>query len=243
MAWYIARSLDKLLAQLNTLAPNRSKVSDGGIGDPAHSARTSDHNPITGTGQVCARDFTHDPAGGLDCGSLAARLTSFGDSRIKYVIWDRRIWTPGVGWRNYTGTNPHTHHLHLSVKAGSVGDNQAPWYLGVSDEGNEVELSDTVKLWDGDTVTVAQLLVGLFGRTADLYDNLVTPQNSLVSGSTYKAPTQTYVRQVDARTYAMAKDTERIDDIEAKVDGLIAGLNGLVLKVNELLERTEPNAE
>jgi hypothetical protein len=107
----------------------------------------------------------------------------------------------------------------------------------------EMELSDKVKLWDNTEVTVGQLLVGLFGRIAPLYENLVEPHNSLVGGSTYEAPTQTYVRQVDARTFKMADQVARIDEIEAKVDGLIAGLNGLVTKVNTLLERTEPDAE
>lgn len=127
--WYIAKSLEVLRGQLNTLAPQRSKVSDGGIGDPAHSARTSDHNP-TSSGQVCARDFTHDPRGGLDCHWLADMLVRSGDGRIKYIIWNRRIFTPGTGWRTYTGANDHTSHLHLSVKAGMTGDGVHPW-LGI----------------------------------------------------------------------------------------------------------------
>ncbi len=131
MAWYIARSLETLRAQLNAMAPRRSTASDGGIGDAAHSARTSDHNP-TSSGQVCARDLTHDPAGGLDGHWLARVLVASGDSRIKYIIWDRRIWTPGVGLKAYTGSNPHTKHLHLSVRAGALGDQNRPWNLGAT---------------------------------------------------------------------------------------------------------------
>ena len=44
MAWRVARSLDVLLGQLNALAPERSKASDGSIGDAAHASRSSDHN-------------------------------------------------------------------------------------------------------------------------------------------------------------------------------------------------------
>lgn len=233
MAWYIARSLDKLLAQLNALAPRRSKVSDGGIGDAAHDARTSDHNPIAGTGQVCARDFTHDPAGGLDCGSLAARLVGSRDARIKYVIWNRQIWTPSVGWRSYTGQNPHTSHLHLSVKAGSLGDNTTPWNLGAT-EGNEVELGDHVTLFDGSKVTVNNLLAGVFARLADPIQSKEYPH--------VKAPLLDFVTGIDQNVINTLRNSNRIDEVEAKVDGLIAGLNGLVLKVNELLERTEPRA-
>ncbi|MEO6089551.1 MAG: hypothetical protein ABIQ18_41235, partial [Umezawaea sp.] len=64
MDWRVANSLQTLLAQLNAAAPGRSKVSDGSIGDPNHQAEGSgsDHNPDA-AGVVCARDFTHDPAG------------------------------------------------------------------------------------------------------------------------------------------------------------------------------------
>ncbi len=75
MAWRTAKSLDVLLDEINRAAPKRSKASDGSIGDAAHATRSSDHNPWVrwlGTGIVTARDFTHDPAGGLDCNKLAA---------------------------------------------------------------------------------------------------------------------------------------------------------------------------
>lgn len=126
MAWRVARSLDVLLGQLNTLAPNRSKVSDGSIGDTDHQNRSSDHNPWYGPGIVTARDFTHDPAN-LNCQSVADRLADSRDPRIKYIIWDRRIWSAGAGWRRYTGSNPHTSHLHLSVVASPLCDDTRPW--------------------------------------------------------------------------------------------------------------------
>ncbi|WP_418060819.1 hypothetical protein [Pimelobacter simplex] len=140
MTWRTARSLDVALAEINAHAPKRSKLSDGSIGDTAHSARTSDHNPNK-AGVVRARDFTHDPHGGLDCNVLANLLAE----RLRgnhpavatgaYVIWKRRIISRDrirEGWRPYTGSNPHTKHLHLSVTtvAGSLGyDSTAPWNL------------------------------------------------------------------------------------------------------------------
>jgi hypothetical protein len=146
MAWYMAKSLEVLRGQLDTLAPHRSKVSDGGIGDTAHSARTSDHNPIAGTGQVCARDFTHDPAGGLDCHWLARVLIGSGDGRIKYIIWDGRWWRPGIGWKTYTGDNPHTKHLHLSVFSGSTGDQTRAWNLGAPGQSGDKDLNANQEL-------------------------------------------------------------------------------------------------
>lgn len=131
--WRVARSLDTLLAQLNKLAPKRSKVSDGSIGDAAHASRESDHNPyikLAGVGIVRARDFTNDPKGGLDCNWLANALVASGDPRIRYIIWNRRIWTPGRGWAAYKGSNPHDKHLHLSVsEQPGWFDSTLPWRL------------------------------------------------------------------------------------------------------------------
>lgn len=125
IAWRMARALDTLLLNVNAFAPNRSKSSDGGIGDAAHASRSSDHNPWVKIGNdnvVTARDLTHDPAGGLDCNALADALIRSADPRIKYIIWDKRICS-GAGqgqaawtWRKYTGSNQHTKHLHISVK-------------------------------------------------------------------------------------------------------------------------------
>jgi hypothetical protein len=134
MAWRVAKSLDQLLRQLNEAFPKRSKVSDGSIGDAAHASRTSDHNPWYGPGIVTARDFTHDPANGLDCQKLADALVKARDPRIKYIIWNRRIIDSRAGsnpwkWMPYNGTNPHTKHLHLSVMDNSSCDSTAAWAL------------------------------------------------------------------------------------------------------------------
>ena len=146
MTWRVAYSLDTLLAEINTAAPNRNKASDGSIGDAAHASRTSDHNPWVkrdGVGIVRARDFTHDPAGGLDCqrlaDHLATMLATVGPRHPAlgsgaYIIWRRRILSrdrASEGWRTYTGSNPHDHHLHLSVALAASGyDSRQPWGWG-----------------------------------------------------------------------------------------------------------------
>jgi hypothetical protein len=140
--WRVANALEKLRKQLNAKFPNRSKVSDGGIGDPNHQSRKSDHNPWVREGSmgvVTARDFTHDKANGCDCNKLAESIRAVRDGRVKYIIWNRRICTsfpkngmPAWAWRPYTGSNGHTHHLHLSVKPSkSLYDSETAWSLGL----------------------------------------------------------------------------------------------------------------
>jgi hypothetical protein len=139
MSWRMARALETLLAEINAAAPERSKASDGGIGDPRHAARRrSDHNPCACCTVVCARDFTHDPAAGFDSYTFAEwlrdRVGTWREPRVRYVISDGKICS-GAGqlhaagvWRPYTGSNPHAHHVHVSVRHGAEHyDNDAPW--------------------------------------------------------------------------------------------------------------------
>jgi hypothetical protein len=171
MAWYIAKSLETLRHQLNTIAPNRSTKSDGGIGDAAHSARLSDHNP-TSSGQVCARDFTNDPAGGCGGQWLADALVRSRDPRIKYIIWNHRIIDSRAGsrpwqWVPYSGENAHEHHVHVSVFAGALGDDTRPWSLGTAGKADNdmtpQEFLDTrVTWWDGKSAPVKDILAEVY---------------------------------------------------------------------------------
>lgn len=129
--WRVAKSLDTLLAQINAAYPNRSKVADGAIGDTAHAATTSDHNPDQ-YGVVRARDYTHDPAHGFDAHAMADRIVASRDPRIKYVISRGRIASSTISpwvWRAYEGSNRHDHHAHVSVVADSRADNTTPWTI------------------------------------------------------------------------------------------------------------------
>lgn len=134
MSWYVARCLDVLLDEVNASAPNRSKASDGSIGDADHSSRESDHNPCDCHSAVCARDFTHDPGHGFDSYEFAdwlrSRCDSGAEDRVKYIISNSRIAsvTEDWRWRPYTGSNPHSQHVHVSVEHPSgTFDNEAPW--------------------------------------------------------------------------------------------------------------------
>jgi hypothetical protein len=147
MSWRIAKSLNKLLAQLNASFPNRSKVSDGAIGDADHASRGSDHNPWVkdsrGVGIVTARDFTFDdnPADGVGINGewLANALVASRDPRIKYVIWNRRIVSSKQQpwqWRPYTGKNAHQHHVHVSVMPDeALFDDESEWNLNEAARG------------------------------------------------------------------------------------------------------------
>lgn len=141
--WRVVGSLDVMLAQLNSQWPFRRKGADGAIAGP-NATPSSDHwphrVPALGAGYVVtARDVTHDPLSGPDCGELAEALRSSRDPRIKYVIWNRRIFSNPEhshasldwGWRAYSGESPHTDHLHVSVRDLPIADDRRLWTLQV----------------------------------------------------------------------------------------------------------------
>lgn len=145
--WWLAPSLVELFAEADRLAPNRSTLSDGSIGDPSHSARASDHNPAA-NGAVCAADLTHDPRGGMDAHAFAEHLRVARDGRVKYVISRGRIVSatrsPWV-WRTYTGANPHDKHVHVSIpNTASARDDTSSWFDSIptppeDDDMNELQ--------------------------------------------------------------------------------------------------------
>lgn len=166
--WRVAKSLHVLLQELNALAPKRHRASDGSIGDAAHAARDSDHNPWVKEGNmgiVTACDFTHDPERGADMHSFVAHLVKRRDPRIKYIIWDKRIWRsydkPSIpAWTPsaYTGSNGHTHHAHISVKSDkALYDSTASWGLSKAGGSTGVATGTVVTSSGGSTSATTQV--------------------------------------------------------------------------------------
>ena len=113
-----------VLRQATALFPKRKKLSDGLLPSLAHqkASPTSDHN--TGL----AVDLTHDPDSGIDCAIIFEKLKE--DNRINYLIFDKKIWSRArrkEGNRKYTGSNPHTKHLHISIDR-AYGNDTSPWF-------------------------------------------------------------------------------------------------------------------
>jgi hypothetical protein len=141
-----AYSLDTLRAQLDARFTERDLRSDGWIGDNAHASRKSDHNPNT-RGVVQAIDVDEhtdtseqSQAVGVE---LAEGLRASQDPRIKYVIYEQRMFSaypargvPPWTWRNGNG---HTQHVHVSVADDpTLYDDTAPFRLGWDTQGDDM---------------------------------------------------------------------------------------------------------
>jgi hypothetical protein len=113
-----------VLRQATALRPKRKKASDGLLPSAAHMKQSpnSDHN--TGL----AVDLTHDPENGIDCDYIFENLK--GDKRVKYLIFKGKIWSEEKaeqGNRQYTGSNPHNKHLHISI-VDNCSNDVSPWF-------------------------------------------------------------------------------------------------------------------
>lgn len=213
MAWRLAKSIDKMRAQVNALYPKRSKASDGTIGDESHQSRNSDHNAWIKDGKlgvVSGCDITHDPKGGFDAGLFANLLLASRDPRIKYIIWNRQIASGSDGpsawkWRKYTGSNPHNRHVHISVKAKkSFYDDERAWAMlgavapSVPSLPQSPMTPDTVLMGStGETVKKLQRILGLpdvdglFGKKT--HDAVVAFQKAHKLGADGKVGSYTWV--------------------------------------------------
>jgi hypothetical protein len=122
------------LRQATALRPKRKKASDGLLPSKDHVKQNpnSDHN------SGFAVDITHDPVNGIDCAFAFIKLQA--DKRVKYLIFNGKIWSPEKGNRDYTGSNQHKKHLHISIKE-TCGYDTSPWFgwLGEPKKINKVK--------------------------------------------------------------------------------------------------------
>jgi|SRR6185295_14442961 len=161
MDWVLIPCLEQLFAEFDRIAPSRDHASDGDIGDAAHRQEVSDHNPDE-TGDVPIQDADHiNEVHAIDVDDdlresdltmekvvqfLLGRCRSGAEKRLRYIIYNRRIWSASSGWvqKTYTGTSAHTEHAHLSASYNSeLEASRASWHL----EDIPVALTAADKAW------------------------------------------------------------------------------------------------
>jgi hypothetical protein len=214
----LAPCLDTLRSEFNALNPDRDKSTDGWIGDAAHQENpTSDHNP-DGDGIVHAIDV--DETGPWPCDNMEAfvqyiiaecRKSSGKDrGRLKYVIYERRIWSASDGWKEqyYSGSNPHDKHVHFSCEYSSNYENDtSPWGL-VEEFGDD--MPSPKELWD-------YLLT-------DPYDTSEEPRKVSAGNWLRYVSSDADLKNVKNDVAAVS---EKVDCLDAKMDELLERISAI----------------
>jgi hypothetical protein len=179
--WQLADSVESFIDQLDALYPNRDRRSDGSIGDLAHRARRSDHNPDS-NGYVWAVDFDNNVAPGVDawsiCQMIAARVKSGQEKRVKYLVsGDPRgantdlifskkwfVWA----WRKKDSNDHRGHHGHISgVSSIPFRTDRSNWFGKVTPE-QPIPPVPTPTIKDDDNML---LIKAPDGKTYPMYVN------------------------------------------------------------------------
>jgi len=163
------------LAEATQLWPGRSKLSDGICPSAAHTLANPDSDHETGN----AYDLTHDPKNGCDCGRLSQMIIGRRDPRVKYVIFNRKIYQAAKGWaaEDYHGKDDHTTHMHVSILESGRAD-VSPWFGGKpGSAAPSAAPSDTSISW-GDALGIATSVAS--ASTRDALPDALKPLASLV---------------------------------------------------------------
>lgn len=114
--WRTSKPITTLGTQIESSIPERHGA-DGTAAGRSHSIK-SDHTPDA-NGIVRAIDIGEHTEEGFFIAE-AIRLSQ--DNRVKYLIHEGRMFSsypkpgyPPYTWRPYSGSNPHSNHIHLSV--------------------------------------------------------------------------------------------------------------------------------
>lgn len=132
----LSKGAAKLREQMNRSYAKRDTSSDGWRASSAHTRANprSDHEPDK-NGIVHAIDIDADfgRPGRADAQLLVDQLVECAKAgkdggRLKYLIFNGAIYSRTYGWklRKYSGSNPHTGHIHVSVTPAS-DTNGRPW--------------------------------------------------------------------------------------------------------------------
>jgi hypothetical protein len=151
MGWKLTKGLENLRGQVNAAFPQRDKTSDGTIGDTAHQGHSSGHNPDDTPGSKpawngdpdsdpevrawdCDNDFGDPEVDAQDVVDHIRGLPNL-SSVLRYMIYDRMEYHYSNGFRPepYSGSNPHTEHIHFEGAWTQAADNNKTYDYRLED--------------------------------------------------------------------------------------------------------------
>jgi hypothetical protein len=229
--WILTKGLQNLRAQVDAAFPDRSHASDGTIGDTAHQAETSGHNPDDTPGsrpewngdpdgipEVRAWDCTSDFGPGVDAQAVVDHIRALPGvaSVIRYMIYNRREYHERNGFAPtaYTGASAHTEHIHFSGAFSQAADNNTSFDYRL--EEIPVALTADDKKWISQQISAPYVDTDSTGLVGTLVGHQVLCQQ-IPNGTKPGTPQDT--------TYAVIRDMGlMLVDLQKQVVELVAKL-------------------
>jgi hypothetical protein len=152
MSWKPVSGVTVMRDQINKRWENRDKRSDGILGDSAHQARISDHNPDS-QNYVHAVDIDEDLRGSkndniwlADQIIAYARMKRGGSGRLKYVVYEDQIASGTYANHFWTWRGDHYgHEMHMHISFTTHGQTDStPFEIPILTDGKS-------GVWDGKT--------------------------------------------------------------------------------------------
>lgn len=229
--WTLTLGLQTLREQVNEAFPDRDKASDGTIGDAAHQAETSGHNPDDTAGsrpewdgdgddraEVRAWDMDSDLRfPGVSTQDLVDHLRQLPGlgSVIRYMIYNRRMYHVDDDFapRAYSGPSPHTEHVHFSGARSQAADGNTTF---------DYHLEDLVM------PTVEEIAAGVVAKFRNTKEVLSDTEHAAMVNDTAKAAAALVLPAIN-QILALARNeaTEvppTIDEIRAAVVSAVGSL-------------------
>lgn len=153
-SWRRTGGMQNLLDQFNDRWPGRDKASDGSVGDYAHTQEHSGHNPDDTTAHNAEWDGDPDTIPEVRAIDVDSDLRESGTSMqdvidhlralaglssvIRYMIYNRKIYSASNGFRPeaYTGASAHTEHAHFSGAYSQASDNNTTFNFRFDEVGD-----------------------------------------------------------------------------------------------------------
>lgn len=238
MAWALTKGLQNFRSQANARWPNRDKTSDGTIGDAAHQAETSGHNPDDTSGSNAAWNGDSDSLQEVRAFDMDSDLRESGttaqmivdhlrhlanlDDVIRYMIYNHKMYhvRDGFAPTAYTGASGHEEHIHFEGAWTQASDNNTTFDFKLEEVGDMAL----------DTADADVLIGRMVTRMANPADALCTSLRAIAwqydgGGLPHFTTTLSAIDAVGEAQENAAAALAAVTDLAAKVDRLMTFLN------------------